>query len=402
MLPEDRFRHLAIIGKSGVGKSTLLSSLIRQDIAAGRGFAVLDPHGDLVNAVLPHVPDKRQRDVLLIDPSDRDYPIAFNVFRQGRERLAPDVAASSLVSVFKKEWKDSWGPRLEYLLRNAILAVAEREDATLLLLHRFLTDAKLRDSTVAKLHDPVVRTFWAGEFASWGARLQAEALSPVLNKLGAFIAHPVSRPIVSSKRSRIDFAEFMNDEGIVLCNLTTGAIGEDVSHLLGSLILSSMLLSAAARPRGGPGFIIYIDEFQRFVTESLDTMLSEARKYGLGLVLAHQYLSQLPENIRDAVTGNVGSRIVMRIGADDARMLEPEFFPPFTAKDLQNLGSRQMAVRLLAGGRELDPFTAMTLDDVPRPFDAEKTVQAIQAHSRARYATPLRQVEDAITQVIGK
>ena len=388
-----------LLGKTGTGKSTLLSNLLSQDLRAGRGLALLDPHGDLATSILSMVPPHRTNQVLLFAPEDEDYPVSFNIFRQGKKpHPDPSLLTSQLVSVFRKQWADSWGPRLEHVLRNAILAVAPDPRATLLFLYRFLTEEGLREKVVGRVVDPVVRQFWTKEFPAYSRALQGEALSPVLNKLGAFVAQPIVRNIVAQERSRIDLISLMNNQGILLANLSTGLIGEDASNLLGGLLLSALQLAAMERTRGGPSFIIYVDEFQNFVSESLSTMLAEARKFGLGLVLAHQYLGQLPHQIQQAVLGNVGSSVVFRVGAGDARILEPEFFPPFSAGDLQRLGEYQVAVRLLVQGRTLEPFTARTLSvSSGSPVGRRRTV-AIKKQSRLRFSQLRTDVEQSIRE----
>ena len=401
LLQEDRLRHLWLLGKTGSGKSTLIANLVAQDLHAGTGLALLDPHGDLVDKVLPLIPPSRINQVLLFNPNDRQHPVSFNIFRQGRQ-LHPDMAllASQLISVFRKFWADSWGPRLEHILRNAILAVSTNSRANLLFLYRFLTDDQVRDKVVASLTDPVVSQFWKKEFPNYPKNLQGEALSPVLNKLGAFVAHPVVRNIVGQERSRINLINLMSGKGILLANLATGRIGEDVSHLLGGLLLTAIQLAAMERPRGGPPFIVYVDEFQYFVNESLSTMLSESRKFGLGLVLAHQYLAQLPLSIRDAVLGNVGSSVIFRLGGQDAAILEPEFSPPFTAYDLQSLEQYHAVVKVLVQGKSLRPFSARTLAEPPTTPDSRDKVTRIKEQSRQRYCQPRDQVEKIITSAV--
>ncbi|MFA5127783.1 MAG: type IV secretion system DNA-binding domain-containing protein [Patescibacteria group bacterium] len=386
LLPEDRLRHLWLLGKTGCGKSTLLANLAIQDLEAGNGFALLDPHGDLVDDVLPFVPPNRINNVLLFAPEDRDYPVSFNVFRRGRS-LHPDTAllASGLLSVFKKHWADSWGPRLEHILRNAILAVANDQRATLLFLYRFLTDEALRDNVVATVSDPVVAAFWKKEFPGYTKALQAEAIAPVLNKLGAFVANPIIRAIVGQERSRVDFISIMETRGIIFAKLPSGRIGEDASRLLGSLLLTAIQLAAMERSHREPTFTIYADEFQHFVTDSLATMLAEARKFGLGLVLAHQYLGQLPVTVRDALLGNVGSVVCFRLGAHDAEILAPEFNPPFVEHDLQHLGRYHAAVKILARGESLRPFTMRTLEMKTPTLGAEKRVARLETQVRRRF-----------------
>jgi len=399
LLAADRLRHLWVIGKTGSGKSTLLANLIAQDLARGVGCALLDPHGDLVAQILPYVPAARTNQVVLFSPADREHPISFNVFRQGR-RCHSDRAllASQLVSVFKKFWSDSWGPRLEHILRHGILAVAEDQRATLLFLYRFLTEETLRSSVADKLTDPVVRKFWREEFPLYGKSLQSEALAPVLNKLGSFLASPVVRAIVGQERSRLDLIALMESRSVVLANLATGRIGEDASHLLGGLLLSALQLAAMERPRGGPAFIVYVDEFQHFVTDSVATLLAESRKFGLGLVLAHQYLGQLPITLRDAVLGNIGSMVVFRLGAQDAEFLEGEFAPTFSRYDLQRFERYHAGAKILAAGETLAPFSARMLPLPPAPDGAHERVGRIRAQSRQRFADRSDAVEAAIAR----
>lgn len=402
LLPTDRLRHLYVLGKTGSGKSTLLLNLIRQDLERGEGLVLLDPHGDVVDAVLGAMPEGRIRDVLLFDPSDRAFPVSFNVFRQGR-KLHPDTAllTAQLIAVFRKYWADSWGPRLEHVLRNAILAVAGDPRATLLFLYRFLTDGELRGKVVARITDPVVRQFWVKEFPGYSKNLQSDAVAPALNKLGAFAANPIVRNIIGQERSRLDLIEFMQRRGVMLASLPTGTIGEDASHLLGALLLSSVQLAAMERPRGGAPFMVYVDEFQNFVADSVGVMLSEARKFGLGLILAHQYLGQLTDSMQASVIGNVGTMVIFRVGGLDAAVLEPEFNPPFVAADLMALPRYHTAVKLLARGEQLTPFSARTLAAPPTATDAELLKRRIRDESRARYCQSERDVEAAITKMMG-
>jgi hypothetical protein len=402
LLPADRLRHLWVIGKTGSGKSTLLASCIRQDLVAGNGVMVLDPHGDLVESVLPLVPPERTNDVLLFNPADRAFPVSFNVFRQGRRPHADRALfASQLVTVFKRYWADSWGPRLEHILRNAILAVSEHPRATLVLLYRFLTEEGLREEITGVVTDPLVKQFWTREFPGYGKSLQAEATAPVLNKLGAFVASPVIRNIVGQERSRVDLIEAMQRRAIVLVPLATGTIGEDASHLLGGLLLTSVQLAAMERPRGGPPFIVYADEFQHFVTDAVATILAESRKFGLGLVLSHQYLGQLTESVRDAVLGNVGSMVVFRVGGEDALTLEPELAPPFTAYDLANLPRFHAAVKLIANGEALAPFSARMATMPQPPNGGDERRSRIVEQSRARFTQERSVVDRLIAEHFG-
>lgn len=402
LLPLDRLRHMWCIGKTGSGKSTLLANLIVQDLIHGQGLMLLDPHGDLVETILPFVPKQRNAHTILFAPDDREFPVSFNVFRAGRHpHTDTALLTAQLVSVFKKFWALSWGPRLEHVLRNAILAVAPDPRATLLFLYRFLTEPELRSKVIEKISDPVVRQFWTKEFPSYGKNLQSEALAPALNKLGAFVASPIVRNIIGQERSRLDLIELMNTKGILLANLATGRIGEDNSHLLGGLLLTAVKLAAMERATSFPSLMVYIDEFQNYTTDSIATMLSEARKFGLGLILAHQYLDQLPESIRSAVLGNVGTMVVFRVGATDAMTLEPEFAPPFTAADLQNLPRYHTAIKLTARGEQLPPFSARTLPATLPPPNAAATIERVKANSRQRFARHRSTVESAIATMMG-
>jgi len=390
----DRLRHAWMIGRTGSGKSTLIANLVSQDLANDEGLALIDPHGDLVDAVLPFVPKERTNDVLLFAPEDREFPISFNVFRS-RRGAHPDPAllASQLISVFRHQWASFWGPRLEHVLRNAILAIASDPRATLLFLYRFLTDEALRERVVAEVKDPVVKAFWGKEFPLYSRALQGEAMSPVLNKLGAFVSNPIVRNIVAQERSRVDFRELLDRRGILLAKLPVGTIGEDAAHLLGGLLVSGLQLAAMERRRGTPEHWLYIDEFQHFTTDNLATLLSESRKFGLGVTLAHQYLGQLPEGIKDAVLGNVGTMLVFRIGAEDAVSLEAEFGPELAAADLERLAQFHLAAKVLAKGASLPPFTARTLPPPALPPDAKERAARILAQSRGRHASPRATVE---------
>ena len=393
MYTPDRLRHVWVIGKTGSGKSTLLLNLIAQDLAAGRGVGVLDPHGDLARAVLELVPKARTNDVAYVDPADKTHALSFNVLRQGGADTEDSLTASGLIAVFKKHWADVWGPRLEHVLRNAILAVVPDSRASLLFMYRFLTDERLRTKLAPRIEDPVVRQFWTVEFPGYRAALQAEALSPVLNKLGAFVTNPLVRRIVAQEKSRLDIGALMDARGVLVANLSVGDIGEDASHLLGSLLVSAVQVAAMRRESGEPPFFLYIDEFQHFVTESLATMLSEARKFGVGLTLSHQYLAQLPPRLLDAVRGNVGSLVVMRLGADDAALLEREVAPPFGARDLVGLPFGRAVAKLTVRGSALPPFSAQMLPPVQVPPYAADRIDAILQQSRRRFTTPVTVVD---------
>ena len=391
LLPEDRLRHIVILGKTGSGKSNLLASVLAQDLAAGVGVVLLDPHGDLVEDVLPLVPRARRDSVRLLDARDREHPISFNIFREAGGGATPAMVAAHLVTVFRRHWADAWGPRLEHVLRQGVMAVAEDPRATLLFLYQFLTNDVLRKKVVGRLRDPLVRFFWATEFPRY-ARHEAEVLSPILNKLGAFLADPGIRHIVAPERSRLQIGKLVREPGILLARLAASDLGEQGSHLLGGLLVTAVQLHAWSRPRSGVPIYLVIDEFQHFVTDSLATLLSESRKFGVGLVLAHQYLGQLTPTLRDAVLGNVGSLIVFRVGAEDAAALAPEL-APFTADDLQNLPRYEAVMKLLVRGQATRAFSARTLPPSPVPADAARARAAIVTASREQFTTSRDRVE---------
>lgn len=399
ILKADRLRHIWIVGKTGSGKSTLLLRLIAQDLAAGHGVGVLDPHGDLALAALALVPKSRTNDVCYVDPADSESALAFNILRQGGAHVETSLVASSIVAVFKKNWADVWGPRLEHVLRNAILAVAPDPRATLLFLYRFLTDEQLRQRMAPRIADPVVRQFWTGEFPSYRAALQAEALSPVLNKLGAFVSNTFIRRIVAQERSKLDVGRLLDDRGILIANLSVGRVGEDASRLLGSLLLSAVQISAMRRQSGSAPFFLYVDEFQHFVTESLSTMLSEARKFGIGLTLSHQYLAQLPPGLLDAVRGNVGSLVAMRLGAEDAHVLQRETDPPFAARDLTAIPSGTAVVKLIVHGQPTPPFSARLLPPMPVQSDAAR-IDTLRVQSHRRFGTSVGVVDRLVQRTL--
>lgn len=395
--PKDRLRHLWVLGKTGAGKSTLLARLIAHDLAQGNGVAVLDPHGSLIAEVLPQVPSERTADVLLIS-ADAEHPVSFNLFRQGKTPVANTaLLTSNILSVFRKQWADSWGPRLEHIFRNALMAVAAHPEATLLMVYRFLTDKDVRPQILRHVHDPVVRHFWTVEFPGYSRSLQADALSPVLNKLGAFISMPLVRNMVGQVRSRVDLLQLMNRRGVLLADLSVGQWGDDASRLLGGFITTALQLATMRRGVGvQTPFYVYIDEFQNFVTDALATTLAEARKFGLGLTLAHQYVAQLPRPVLDAMLGNIGTVLSFRLGAQDALELAPEFEPEFTAHDLTRLPRFHLAVKLLIDGQAARPFSARSLPGIAIPADATERRRCILQHSRQRHGRRRDQVERAV------
>jgi CxxC-x17-CxxC domain-containing protein len=394
--PDDRRRHVYVVGKTGVGKSTLLENMIAQDIMQGRGVCYVDPHGDTVEKLLDAIPPDRVNDVIYFDPSDVDFPVAFNVL----EAIDPAykyLVASGLVSSLKKIWADSWGPRLEYILRNTILALLDYPSSTILGILRMLSDKSYRKKVVDQINDPVVKAFWTTEFANYNERFRTEAISPIQNKVGQLLSSSIIRNIMAQPKSTIDMAEIMNEGKILLINVSKGKIGEDNSDLLGALIINRIQLAAMDRAsvaeENRRDFYLYVDEFQNFATESFADILSEARKYRLNLTIAHQYIAQMEEEVTDAVFGNVGSIVSFRVGAADAEYMEKEFMPTFTQTDLVNLDKYRAYIKLMINGITSKPFSMQTLAPVAENFGKGDVVRRV---SRERYGRKREIVEDKV------
>lgn len=393
---EERRRHLYIVGQTGTGKSTLLLNLIAQDLAAGHGLALLDPHGDLAEAVLMHVPPARTNDLVYINPADTERPIGFNPLSGVPEDLKP-IVADGVVSAFRHVWPESWGPRLDYILTNAMRALLDVPGATLLMVPRLLIDEPFRAHIVeAHVDDPMVRAFWLNEYAGYSDHFRAEAISPIQNKIGKALIEPRLRNMVSQPRRTITLRRLMDEGAIVLCNLSKGRLGEGVAHLLGALLTTTIAQAALSRADVPPAnrrvFHLYADEFQSFATESFALILSEARKYGLTLTIAHQYLEQVPEHLRAAVFGNVGSMIACRTGASDAPALANQIGLG-GADSLLDLPNFAAWSRLLLGGVPTSP-TRIDFAAAPcaRRTDGRKLVHI----SGMRFGRPRREVEQRI------
>lgn len=395
----DRMRHLYIIGKSGVGKSFLLNLLTLSDIYHNQGFAVVDPHGDYAQDILKFIPEHRLNDVVYFNPADADYPVAFNPMEVHDENRRNNVA-SEIVGVLKKMFGDSWGPRLEHILRYTLLALLETPDSTLLGITRMLTDKKYRNEIIGNITDPVVKAFWVNEFASWNDKFASEAVAPVLNKVGAFTANPLIRNVIGQQKSSFNIRKIMDEGKILIVDLSRGKIGEDNAGILGSLLITKIQLDAMSRADipnidDRRPFYLYVDEFQNFATESFAVILSEARKYGLYLTVANQYVAQMPEEVRDAVFGNVGSMISFRVGADDATYLSKYFEPVFEPLDLVNLDKQNIYVAMSIDGQTSLPFSARTLI-MPQPPN-DLTQQMVEL-SRTKFAQKRSDVEAAIAK----
>jgi CxxC-x17-CxxC domain-containing protein len=400
---DDRRRHMYIIGKTGMGKTNLLENLVVQDIRNGHGVAYVDPHGDTAEKLIKMIPSNRINDVVYFNPADQDFPIAFNVMEKVDSKYRP-LVASGLVGVFKKIWADSWGPRLEYILRNAILALLEYPGATLLGVMRILVDKSYRDRVVAKVTDPVVKSFWVDEYTKWNDRVLQEVVSPIQNKVGQFLSSALIRNIVGQTKSSFDIRDIMDNRKILILNLSKGRIGEDNSALIGAMMITKIQLAAMGRvdtpEEERKDFYLYVDEFQNFATESFANILSEARKYRLNLILANQYITQIDEIVRDSIFGNAGTLVSFRVGAVDAEYLEKEYAPIFMATDLVNLPKYSIYLKLMIDGIAGDAFSAITLSPIEgegTKINEEKVINV----SRERYASSREEVEDKINRWSG-
>jgi hypothetical protein len=397
---KDRTKHMYVIGKTGMGKSTLLENLAIQDLINGNGLAVIDPHGSFAEALLDFVPEHRIDDVLYFAPFDMDYPISFNVM----EDVGPDkrhLVANGLMSAFKKIWVDAWSARMEYILNNILLALLEYPDATLVGVNRMLADKDYRNKVIDNITDPSVKSFWVDEFNKYGERYMQEAGAAIQNKIGQFISNPIIRNIIGQPKSSFDLREIMDSEKIIIVNLSKGRVGEANANLLGGMLVTKIYLAAMSRAdlsaevmKSMPNFYLFVDEFQSFANESFADILSEARKYSLNLTIAHQYVEQMPEEVRFAVFGNVGTMITFRVGAFDAEIFEKEYAPQFAAQDLVNLGFAQIYLKLMINGVSSQPFSAATLPPWPRPEVSYR--DRIIERSRAQFAEHRSEVENAI------
>ncbi len=396
----DRTRHMYVVGKSGVGKSTLLENMAIQDIQNGEGVAVLDPHGSFAEKMLDYVPEHRIKDVVYFAPFDIDNPVSFNMLEDIGEDKRHFVA-SGLMSTFKKIWVDAWSARMEYILNNILLALLEYPDATLLGVNRMLSDKAFRKKVVENIKDPSVKAFWTDEFEKYGERYMQEAGAAIQNKIGQFTANPLVRNIIGQPKSSFDVREMMDNKKILIVNLSKGRIGEQNTSLLGSMIITKIYIAAMSRADVShtrmselPPFYFYVDEFQSFANESFANILSEARKYKLALIIAHQYIAQMEESVRDAVFGNVGTSVSFRVGPLDSEMLEKVYAPQFTANDLVNLGFAQIYLSLMINDMGSQPFSAKTLAPIPRP-DITYRNDVIE-WTRSHYALPKEKVEQNI------
>ncbi len=401
---DDRRRHVYIIGKTGVGKTTLLENMAIADIQADRGMCFVDPHGESAENLLDYIPEDRLEDVIYFDPSDTEQPIGFNPLEQVADEQR-HLIASGMMGVFKKIWPDVWSTRMEYILNNTLLALLEYPEATLLGVLRMFSDKKYRKEIVNNLEDPVVKHFWKEEFAKYSQQFQVQAVAAIQNKVGQFVTNPLIRNILGQSKSAIDMKKVMDEGKILIVNVSKGKIGEDNMALIGAMVITKLQLAAMTRAKESNkdfrDFFLYVDEFQNFATESFATILSEARKYRLSLTLAHQYINQLIDDgntkVRDAIFGNVGTIVSFRVGAADAEFLEKEFEPEYTANDLVNLSKFHIYIRLMIDGMASDPFSAKTLPPREPSTDASPKETIIE-FTRRKYGTPRKYVEKKISE----
>lgn len=397
---EDRSRHTYLIGKTGMGKSTVLENMAIQDIQNGNGFAFIDPHGKTADLFLEYIPEDRIKDVIYFAPFDTDFPISFNVMEDvGFDKR--HLVVNGLMSAFKKIWVDAWSARMEYILNNTLLALLEYPGSTLIGVNRMFADKEYRKEVVSKVTDTSVKAFWNDEFAKYNDKYAQEATAAIQNKIGQFISNPMVRNIIGQTESTFDFREVMDEKKIVIINLSKGRMGEANANLLGSMIITKIYLAAMSRADRSekemaalPNFYLYVDEFQNFANESFADILSEARKYKLNLTVAHQYIEQMSDEVRAAVFGNVGTMMTFRVGAYDAEVLEKEFSPQFVIEDLVSLGRFQCYLKLMIDGVTSAPFSASTLPPIHRPTISY--VKEIIDNSRAEYANPRVEVEEGI------
>ena len=398
----DRQRHMYVIGKTGMGKSTLLENMAVQDIQSGEGCAFIDPHGSTAETLLHYVPESRQGDVLYFAPFDMEYPISFNVM----EDVGVDkrhLVVSGLMSVFEKIWVDAWSARMAYILQNTIQALLEYPGSTLLGINRMLSDKDYRRLVIDNIKDPSVKSFWVDEFLKYNERYMQEAGDAIKNKIGQFTANPLIRNIIGQPKSSFDIRELMDKQKIIIMNLSKGLVGETNANLLGSMLTTRIYLAAMSRAdcspeamRQIPNFYFYVDEFQSFANATFANILSEARKYKLNLTIAHQYIEQMEEEVRNAVFGNVGTIVSFRVGPFDAEVLESIFNPQFYATDICNLGFAQVYLTLMIDGIGSPPFSAVTLPPIEPAEISYK--DCIIAASRKNYGRPRLAVEQMVEE----
>ena len=395
----DRRRHMYVIGQTGSGKSTLLGNCILQDVLAGRGFAFIDPHGDSAELIIDSIPKSRVRDVVYFNPSDTNFPFGFNPLRGIPDHLKA-TATANLIATFRSIWRESWGPRMEHILSNTISALMEYPDTmgvSLLAIPKMLTDDCFRRRILRHVDDPVVIAFWKNEFAAYNDRQRAEVISPILNKMGAFARNPAMRNILGQSQNTFNLSYIMDNRKILVVNLSKGVLGEDMTNLLGSLLVCAIQQEAMKRAgiveKAREDFHLYIDEFQNFTTDAFDSIVSEARKYRLSLIIAHQYLDQLSDKVRKAILGNVGNLIMFTLGGGDAEVLSIES-KPFNAQTLREQARGDMLVRYIEDGISKEP---KRLSGVVLELRTGSK-QAVINNSRTRFGKPRAKIEGKINR----
>ncbi len=401
---KDRSRHVYVIGKTGMGKSTLLENMAVQDIQNGDGICFMDPHGKTAELLLEYIPSERVNDVLYLAPFDMEHPVSFNIMEDvGYDKR--HLVVSGLMGAFKKIWKDAWSARMEYILSNTLFALLEYPGSTLLSVNKMLSDKVFRKKVVENITDSAVKSFWVDEFANYTERMAAEAVPAIQNKVGQFTSNPLVRNIIGQPNSSFDMRKLMDEKKIFIINLSKGRIGESNANLLGSLLITKLYLAAMSRadvPHREaellPEFNFFVDEFQSFANESFAGILSEARKYKLSLHIAHQYIEQMEDEVKAAVFGNVGTMITFRVGSYDAEVLEKEFAPTFTQQDIVNLGFVQIYLRLMIDGIGSKPFSAKTIPPLAKP-ESDCVARVIDA-SRKQFSRPRAEVEELVKTLV--
>ncbi|KKU04429.1 MAG: hypothetical protein UX07_C0037G0008 [Parcubacteria group bacterium GW2011_GWA2_45_30] len=393
----DRRRHVYIVGKSGVGKSKFLELLVRQDIAYGHGLCFIDPHGDVIEAILDYIPEERIDDVVLVDPSDMDWPVSFNPI----EKVPPELKhqmAQGLIEVMEKQFGANWTPRLEHVFRFTTLALLDYPEATMRGMISMLTDRPYRQKVIEYITDDMVKRFFAVEFADWSEKFDTDAIIPLVNKLGQFLSVPELRNIFAQKENKIDFEDIMNNDKIFLINLSKGKIGEENSSFFGSMFITKIKQAGMARAKipeaKRQDFYLYADEFHNLVTDSFVNLFSEARKYGVNITVAHQYTAQLLPEVLATVLGNTATLVIFRVGGEDAVQMEAEMTPVFKAKDMINLGMQEFYIKETIDGETYDPFSAETLKVLPAPHASYK--ERIINASRKKYSMGAEEVKQML------
>lgn len=394
---KDLRRHFYIIGKPGIGKSKLLELFIRQDIVYGHGLCLIDPHGDIIDAILDFIPENRINDVVLVNPADIDWPVLFNPLKNVNPEMKHQVA-HGFTEIMQKQFGSDWTPRLEYVVRFICLALLDYPEATMKGMISIITDKNYRQKVVEHIKDEAVKNFWNIEFADWSGKFDAEVIIPLINKLEQFLSNPLLRHIFSQRENKIDIEKIMNERKILLINLSKGKLGEEIAGFFGSIFIAKIYQASLLRVNKGEkerkDFYLYIDEFPSVVTDTFINMLTEARKYWICLIIAHQYRAQLKPEDLATIMGNIATIVVFRVGGDDAFALEKEMTPVFKAKDMINLGMQEFYVKMTIDGNTADPFSAETLKVLPSTHPSHKS-QIIE-FNRKMYCAPSEKAESPI------